>query len=82
MNGNWTVNRSKIPFCSLGCDEALEHQNRTMKVVGGLTGITQQPRALARFFLNTVKGIRVSAKSTTDKAIFNDIIKTALLVLN
>lgn len=38
-------------------------------------------RALARFFLNTVKGIRVSAKSITDKAFFNDIIKTALSVL-
>jgi TetR/AcrR family transcriptional repressor of nem operon len=41
----------------------------------------QDARALARFFLNTVKGIRVSAKSTTDKAFFNDIIKTALSVL-
>lgn len=39
-------------------------------------------RALARFLLNTVKGIRVSAKSSTDNAMFNDIIKTALSVLN
>jgi TetR/AcrR family transcriptional regulator, transcriptional repressor for nem operon len=41
----------------------------------------QDARALTRFFLNTVKGIRVSAKSTTDKAFFNDIIQTALSVL-
>jgi TetR/AcrR family transcriptional repressor of nem operon len=41
----------------------------------------QDARALARFFLNTVKGIRVSAKSTTDKTFFNDIIQTALSVL-
>jgi TetR/AcrR family transcriptional repressor of nem operon len=41
----------------------------------------QDPRALARFFLNTVKGIRVSAKSVTDKAFFKDIIETALMVL-
>ena len=38
-------------------------------------------RALARFFLNTVKGIRVSAKSTPDPKIFQDIIKTAMTVL-
>lgn len=49
--GNWVVNKSKIPFCALACDEALEHQNRAMKVLGGLVGITQQPSALARFFL-------------------------------
>jgi TetR/AcrR family transcriptional repressor of nem operon len=42
----------------------------------------QNARALTRFFLNTVKGVRVSAKSTTDKTFFNDIIKTALLVLD
>lgn len=41
----------------------------------------QEARALARFFLNTVKGIRVSAKSTTDKTFFSDIIKTALSIL-
>jgi len=37
---------------------------------------------LARFLLNTVKGIRVSAKSSTDKAMFNEIIKTSLSVLD
>ncbi|MXV14276.1 TetR/AcrR family transcriptional regulator [Hufsiella ginkgonis] len=41
----------------------------------------QDARALARFFLNTVKGIRVSAKSTTDKGLFKDIIETAMSVL-
>lgn len=39
-------------------------------------------RALARFFLNTVKGIRVSAKSVNDKSTFDDVIQTALSVLN
>lgn len=42
----------------------------------------QDAMALTHFLLNTVKGIRVSAKSTTDKAFFNDIIKTALSVLD
>jgi TetR/AcrR family transcriptional repressor of nem operon len=48
---------------------------------GEITG-KKDARALARFLLNTVKGIRVSSKSSTDKAMFNDIIKTALSVLN
>jgi TetR/AcrR family transcriptional repressor of nem operon len=43
---------------------------------------TQDARALARFTFNTVKGIRVTAKSTTDKAVFNDIIKLALAALD
>ncbi len=42
----------------------------------------QDAMALTRFLLNTIKGIRVSAKSTTDKAFFNDIIQTALSVLD
>jgi TetR/AcrR family transcriptional repressor of nem operon len=42
----------------------------------------QDARALARFILNTVKGIRVSAKSITDKCIFDDIIKLTMSVLD
>jgi TetR/AcrR family transcriptional repressor of nem operon len=42
----------------------------------------QDPRALARFTFNTVKGIRVTAKSTTDKAVFDDIIKLAIAALD
>jgi TetR/AcrR family transcriptional repressor of nem operon len=41
----------------------------------------QNPRALARFLFNTVKGIQVTAKSTTDRAVFDDIINSALMVL-
>lgn len=42
----------------------------------------QDARALARFTFNTVKGIRVTAKTTSDKTVFDDIIKMALSVLN
>ena len=42
---------------------------------------TQDARAFARFTINTVKGMRVTAKSTTDKAVFDDIIKLALAAL-
>ena len=37
---------------------------------------------LTRFFLNAIKGIRVSAKSTSDKTLYNDIIQTSLSVLD
>jgi TetR/AcrR family transcriptional repressor of nem operon len=42
----------------------------------------QDARALSRFIFNTVKGIQVTAKSTSDKAVFEDIIKMALSVLD
>lgn len=61
--GNWVENKSNIPFCALACDEALEHKNRAMKVVGGLVGITQQPSALARFFLTAPELQRVSQET-------------------
>jgi TetR/AcrR family transcriptional repressor of nem operon len=39
-------------------------------------------RALARFILNNVKGMRVIAKSTADKSVFTDIIKLTMSVLD
>lgn len=42
----------------------------------------QDARALARFTFNTVKGIRVTAKSTCDKAVFDDIIGLAIAALD
>ena len=51
-DGNWVVNKnSLVPFCALGADNALEHINRSMKVNGGLVGITLNPSARAKFFL-------------------------------
>lgn len=52
LQGNWVVNtNSDTSFCALGADHALEHINRTMKVSGGLVGITQNPTARNKFFL-------------------------------
>lgn len=39
-------------------------------------------RALARFTFNTVKGIQVTAKTTTDRDTFDDIIKLSVAVLD
>ena len=38
--------------------------------------------ALARFIVNTVKGMRVSAKTITDRSFFDDIISTTVSVLD
>ena len=49
---NWVVDKNAlVPFCGLGADNALEHVNRSMKVSGGLVGITLNPSARAKFFL-------------------------------
>ena len=39
-------------------------------------------RALARFIINNVTGMRVSAKLTTDKDVFDDIIKLTISILD
>lgn len=52
VNGNWVVNKNeKVPFCAVGADNALEHINRSMKVSGGLVGITLNESARTKFFL-------------------------------
>jgi hypothetical protein len=51
MDGNFCVKKSSIPFTSIGVDHAIEHVNRSMKVMGGIRGLTQKPGALSRFFL-------------------------------
>jgi len=42
----------------------------------------KDPRALARFLYNNIVGIRVTGKSTTDKAAFEDIIQLTMSVLD
>lgn len=72
--GCWVVNRNQIPFCALGADEALEQQNRKLKVLGGLVGITQKPATLARFFLSAPELTRISEEAET--SMFNQKIVT------
>ena len=62
-NGNFCVKKSLIPFTSIGVDHALEQENRKMKVLGGLKGITQKPETLARFFLIAPEMSRLSQEA-------------------
>ena len=49
QNENRMVNKNHlVPFCGLGGDNDLEHVNRSMKVYGGLVGITLSSSARAK----------------------------------
>ncbi len=49
--GNFSVNKTRIPFSAIGADHGIEHENRTMKVMGGIKRITNTKEALYRFAL-------------------------------
>ena len=52
LDANWVVNKNQnVAFCALGADHALELINRSVKVSGGLVGITLNPNARTKFFL-------------------------------
>jgi len=63
-SGTWAVNKnSMVPFCSIGADHALEQINRSMKVPGGLVGITLNPAVRAKFFLISRELARLSEEA-------------------
>lgn len=63
QNGNFCVRKSSVPFTSIGVDHALEQENRKMKIMGGLRGLTQRPGALNRFFLIAPELARLSSEA-------------------
>jgi TetR/AcrR family transcriptional repressor of nem operon len=72
---------------SLVCKNDLQMEDAFYQVIqkgkdSGEVKNQQDARALARFIFNTVKGMRVTAKSTTDRAVFNDIISLTILALD
>lgn len=71
----------------LFCQHEQQMEKAFLKVIrkgqkNGELSTKQSPQALARFLNNTVKGMQVSVKSTTDCKFFQDIIQTALMVLD
>ena len=51
MSGKFSVTKGSTGFTSIAPDHGIEHENRTLKVIGGIVGITQNERALDKFFL-------------------------------
>ncbi|KAK3733482.1 hypothetical protein QZH41_007067 [Actinostola sp. cb2023] len=66
QQGNWIVNKNaQVAFCAVGADHALEHINRSMKVSGGLVGITLNESARAKFFLIAPELARLAEQANT-----------------
>ena len=49
QRGNFSVNKSSVPFSAKGADHGLEQQNRALKVLGGIKGISNSQTALGGF---------------------------------
>ena len=50
--GNFSVNKTLIPFSAIGVDHVIEQENRAVKVLGGIKGIANNRKALDEYFLN------------------------------
>ena len=51
MKGNFGVTKDVAGFTSIAPDQGIEQENRTPYVIGGIVGITQNEKALDKFFL-------------------------------
>ena len=48
---DFSVNKTLIPFSAIGVDHTIEQENRAIKVLGGITGIANNWKALHKYFL-------------------------------
>ena len=51
LEENFSICKTSIPFSAIGADHAMEQENKSLKVRGGVTGLTQNQSALTRFCL-------------------------------
>ena len=49
--GEFSVQKTPIPYTALGMDHAGEQVNKTIKIEGGLTGVSRNENARTRYFL-------------------------------
>ena len=49
--GLFSVSKSDVPITAIGCDHAIEQENRALKVLGGIKGIANSDRGLEEYFL-------------------------------
>ena len=59
-NGNLCVKKSLTPFTIIGVDHVFEQENRKMKVLGGLKGITQKQETLAKREVKSLQQVKAS----------------------
>ena len=51
QEGNFSVNKSNIPFSAIGPDHRIEQENRALKVLGGIKGIANSEDVLNEYFV-------------------------------
>ena len=51
MQGNFCVSKGAAGFTSMAPDHGIEQENRSLKVIGGIVGITQNEKSLDKYFL-------------------------------
>ena len=51
VEGEFSVNKSNVPFSAVGADHALEQENRAVKVLGGIKEIANNQKLLDEYFL-------------------------------
>ena len=54
-SGNFSVNKSEVPFLAIRAVHALEQENRAMEVMGGIKGIGNNENALSDYFLTAAE---------------------------
>ncbi len=62
-SGAFFVKKNQVRFTSIGVDHALEQDNRRMKVLGGVNGLTQYHKLLMQFCLIAPEMARLSAEA-------------------
>ena len=55
MEGGSCVGKSKVPFKSIGANHGIEQENRSIKVMGGITGTSNPSINLDKYFLSTAE---------------------------
>ena len=58
MKGNFCVTKGLAGFTSIAPDHGIEQENRRLKVMGGIIGITQNEKALDKFFFDCTRTLK------------------------
>ena len=62
--GNWLVNKNaQVLFCPAGADNALKHKECSMKVSGGLVGITLNKTVMTKLFSDSSRARRLAEQA-------------------
>ena len=52
MNGYFCINKTSVPLPAIWADHAIEHESRTMKVLGGIKSIANGINKLGKYFIS------------------------------